>query len=126
MLSSSRMTSDINSKVIGQHGQETDEIGKLSVGKGVETHRNLIVRPEITTETCKSQRGVHVWGPESTISEDCTYKPLLSHVKFRTPSPARGDRAIVSSASPAESCPILKPVNSAVSNQLLRVAVRLL
>ena len=35
-----------------------------------------------------------------------------------------GDRAIVSSASPTESCPILKPVNSAVSNQLLRVAVR--
>ena len=34
-----------------------------------------------------------------------------------------GDRAIVNSASPAESCPILKPVNSTVSNQLLRVAV---
>ena len=28
-----RMTSDINSKVIGQPGQETDEIGKLSVGR---------------------------------------------------------------------------------------------
>ena len=30
-LLSSRMTSDINSKVIGQPGQETDEIGRLSV-----------------------------------------------------------------------------------------------
>src|SRR4029434_5852271 len=126
LLSSSRMTSDINSKVIGQPGQETDEIGKLSVRRELETHRNLIVRPEIMTETCKSQGGVYVWGPGSTISEDWTYKPLLSHVKFRTRSPAVGDRAIVSSGSPAESCPILKPVNSAVSNQLLRVAVRLL
>ena len=26
-----RMTSDINSKVIGQHGQETEEIGRRSV-----------------------------------------------------------------------------------------------
>ena len=33
-----------------------------------------------------------------------------------------GDRAVVSSASPTESCPILKPVNSTVSNQ--RVALR--
>ena len=31
LLSSSRMTSDINSKVIGHPGQETDEIGRLSV-----------------------------------------------------------------------------------------------
>ena len=56
-----RMTSDINSKVIGQPGQETDEIGKLSVRRELETHRNLIVRPEITTETCKSQR--RTWRP---------------------------------------------------------------
>ena len=28
-----RMTSDINSKVIGQPGQETDEIGKQSLGR---------------------------------------------------------------------------------------------
>ena len=58
------------------------------------------------------------------LSEDWTYKPLWSHVKFRTRSPAVGDRAIVNSASPTESCPILKPVNSTVSNQLLLVAVR--
>ena len=93
----------------------------------METHRNLIVRPEITTKTCKSQRGVYVWGPESTISEDWTYKPIvITIVKFRTPSPAVGDRAIVNSASPTVSCSILKPVNSTVSNQVLRVAVRLL
>src|SRR4029434_5262073 len=67
-----RMTSDINSKVIGQPGQETDEIGKLSLRRELETHRNLIVRPEITTETCKSQRGVYL----EALSEDWTYKPL--------------------------------------------------
>jgi len=66
------MTSDINSKVIGQPGQETDEIGKLSVRRELETHRNLIVRPEITTKTCKSQRGVYL----EALSEDWTYKPL--------------------------------------------------
>src|SRR4029434_365118 len=84
------MTSDIDSKVIGQPGQETDEIGKLSVRRELETHRNIIVRPEITTKTCKSQKGVYL----EALSEDWTYKPLLSHVKFRTPSPAVGDRAI--------------------------------
>src|SRR4029434_3693510 len=72
MLSSSRMTSDINSKVIGHPGQETEEIGKLSVRRELETHRNLIVRPEITTKTCKSQRGVYL----EALSEDWTYKPL--------------------------------------------------
>ena len=65
-----RMTSDINSKVIGQPGQETDEIGKLSVRRELETHRNIIVRPEITTKTCKSQKGVYL----EALSEDWTYK----------------------------------------------------
>ena len=84
------MTSDINSKVIGQPGQETDEIGKLSVRRELETHRNLIVRPEITTETCKSQRGVYVWGPESTISEDGTYKPIVITCKIQNAFSSRG------------------------------------
>ena len=85
-----RMTSDINSKVIGQPGQETDEIGKLSVRRELETHRNLIVRPEITTETCKSQRGVYVWGPESTISEDWTYKPIVITCNIQKAFSSRG------------------------------------
>ena len=83
------MTSDINSKVIGQPGQETDEIGKLSVRRELETHRNVIVRPEITTETCKSQRGVP-GGPESTISEDWTYKPIVITCKIQNAFSSRG------------------------------------
>ena len=58
-----RMTSDINSKVIGQPGQEADEIGKLSVRRDDGDLQNIIVRPEITTKTCKSQRGVYLEAP---------------------------------------------------------------
>ena len=61
-----RMTSDINSKVIGQPGQETDEIGKLSLRRELETHRNVIVRP------------VYL----EALSEDWTYKPIMITCKI--------------------------------------------
>ena len=58
-----RMTSDIHSKVIGQPGQDADEIGRLSVRREDGDSQNIIVRPEITTKTCKSQRGVYLEAP---------------------------------------------------------------
>src|SRR4029434_4852411 len=72
-----RMTSVIHSKVIGQPGQDADEIGRLSVRREDGDSQNIIVRPEITTKTC-SFREAYTWRPPgSTISEDWTYKPIV-------------------------------------------------
>ena len=74
-----RLTSDIHSKVIGQPGQDADEIGRPSVRREDGDSQNIIVRPEITTKTC-SPREAYTWRPPgSTISEDWTYNPY-SHM----------------------------------------------